>query len=52
MERLDLTSEHAFGYLRRISQDGNRKLVDVAAEIVATRKLPLAEAGHYHGAFG
>ena len=45
MERLDLDAGQAFDYLRRISQDGNRKLVAVAAEIVATRELPMTETG-------
>lgn len=39
MERLDLTSEQAFDYLRRQSQQTNRKLVEVCAELVRTRQL-------------
>lgn len=40
MERLRISSEQAFDYLRRISSHTNRKLVVVADEIVSTRKLP------------
>jgi GAF domain-containing protein len=40
MERLGLDSEQAFAYLRRTSQDLNRKLAQVAADIVETRQLP------------
>lgn len=40
MERLDLDAEAAFAYLRRVSQNQNRKLVHVAEQIVATRQLP------------
>lgn len=39
MERLDLTPEQAFGYLRRQSQQTNRKLIEVCAELVRTRQL-------------
>ncbi len=39
MERLDITSDQAFDYLRRASSYTNRKLVDVAGEIAGTRKL-------------
>ena len=39
MERLDLTADQAFDYIRRASMNTNRKVVDVATEISATRKL-------------
>ena len=40
MERLDITADQAFDYLRRSSMHANRKVVDIAAEIASTRKLP------------
>jgi GAF domain-containing protein len=40
MERLGLDADQAFAYLRRISQESNRKLVAICAEIVQTRRLP------------
>jgi GAF domain-containing protein len=40
MERYDLTSGQAFGVLRRYSQTANRKLREVAEQVVATRGLP------------
>jgi GAF domain-containing protein len=40
MERFDLTSGQAFGVLRRYSQTANRKLREVAEEVVARRGLP------------
>ncbi len=40
MERLGVQDDQAFAYLRRISQDTNRKLLDVARELVLTRELP------------
>ena len=40
MERLKLTDDRAFALLVRASQDTNRKLVDVAAELVRTGGLP------------
>jgi len=40
MERFDLDSDRAFQVLRRYSQDSNRKLRDVAQDLVDTRKLP------------
>ncbi|PKH40654.1 GAF domain-containing protein [Nocardioides alpinus] len=43
MERLDLTAERAFDYLRRVSSHTNRKLVAVATEIAETRQLPTYE---------
>jgi AmiR/NasT family two-component response regulator len=40
MERFDLDSDRAFEVLKRYSQDHNRKLRDVAVELIETRKLP------------
>lgn len=40
MERLDVTAEQAFDYLRRVSSYANRKVIDIAADIAATRRLP------------
>jgi GAF domain-containing protein len=40
MERYNLTADQAFAVLRRYSQEQNRKLRVVAAEVVATRNLP------------
>lgn len=40
MERYDMGPVAAFELLKRISQDSNRKLRDVAAELVRTRRLP------------
>jgi GAF domain-containing protein len=40
MERLDMTADQAFDYLRRISSTTNRKLVAVASDIARTRTLP------------
>lgn len=40
MERFALEPDQAFGYLRQVSQHQNRKLVDVASELVRTRVLP------------
>ncbi|TDC23162.1 GAF and ANTAR domain-containing protein [Kribbella albertanoniae] len=40
MERYDLDGDRAFEVLRRYSQDYNRKLRDVAQELIDTRKLP------------
>lgn len=40
MERLDVTADQAFDYLRRVSSTTNRKLVAVASEIARTRTLP------------
>jgi AmiR/NasT family two-component response regulator len=43
MERYGLDEETAFDVMRRISSQDNRKLRDIAAEVVAQRRLP-AEA--------
>lgn len=40
MERYDLTVEQSFAFLRRLSQSLNRKLREVAREIVRTRAIP------------
>ncbi|MGY1837589.1 GAF and ANTAR domain-containing protein [Blastococcus sp. SYSU DS0510] len=40
MERYKLTADEAFGVLARVSQDLNRKLVDVAGELTATGAVP------------
>ena len=39
MERLGLDPDSAFGYLRRISQHENRKLVQVAGDLVRSRVI-------------
>ncbi|TDD60638.1 ANTAR domain-containing protein [Kribbella antibiotica] len=39
MERYDLDNARAFAVLKRYSQDNNRKLRDVAQELIDTRKL-------------
>jgi len=40
MERFRLTAQQAFDVLSRVSQELNRKLVDVAAELTETGALP------------
>ncbi len=40
MERFDVDGDRAFAILERYSQDTNRKLRDVAQELIDTRKLP------------
>jgi GAF domain-containing protein len=40
MERFDLDADHAFAVLRRYSQESNRRIGEIVAEIVATRQLP------------
>ncbi|WP_237744837.1 GAF and ANTAR domain-containing protein [Kribbella catacumbae] len=44
MERFDLDADRAFVVLKRYSQDNNRKLNEVALELVTTRKLPSPDA--------
>ncbi len=44
MERYQLTADQAFGVLRRVSQETNRKLADIAAELTDTRAVPTAPA--------
>jgi AmiR/NasT family two-component response regulator len=40
MERHKLTADQAFGVLTRVSQELNRKLVDVARELSDTGAVP------------
>jgi len=40
MERYTLSGSRAFAVLSRVSQDANIKLVDIAREIVDTRRIP------------
>ena len=40
MGRFDVDADRAFDYLRRVSSNANTKIVDVAAMIVRTRRLP------------
>lgn len=40
MERYGLSPEHAFTFLKRVSQDSNTKLANVAEELVASRVTP------------
>lgn len=42
MERYDLDADQAFAVLRRYSRDLHRKLRDIAAEIVTSRRLPVS----------
>ncbi|RBY95014.1 hypothetical protein DQ244_04240 [Blastococcus sp. TBT05-19] len=42
MERFTITDDRAFDLLRRLSQGMNRKLVDIARDIVATGQLPVS----------
>ncbi|MGW6919271.1 SpoIIE family protein phosphatase [Kitasatospora sp. NPDC054939] len=39
-ERLGCTPEEAFGHLAQLSQDGNRKLVDIAADLLGVAAPP------------
>lgn len=45
MERFDLTPGQAFAVLRRVSQDSNTKLHDVADQLVRSGKIPGAGTG-------
>lgn len=45
MHRFDIEPDKAFGVLRRYSQDSNRRLRDVAGEIVESRRPPAGDAG-------
>jgi len=45
MERYDLTADRAFAFLTRISQNENRRLAEIAEELVADRQLP-GRSGH------
>lgn len=40
MERLQVTADQAFEYLRRVSSHSNRKIIDIAGDIAANRELP------------
>ncbi len=40
MERLGISADQAFAYLRRVSQETNRKLVTICSDLVDTRQLP------------
>jgi GAF domain-containing protein len=40
MERYSLTAGRAFAVMSRVSQDSNIKLVDIARQIVETRRIP------------
>ena len=42
MERFQITADQAFAVLRRVSQDNNVKLYQVASELVVTREIPAA----------
>lgn len=42
MERFNLPDEQAFALLQRLSSASNRKLFDIATEVVNTRRLPRA----------
>ncbi len=44
MERFTLSASRAFAVLSRVSQDSNVKLVDVARQIVDTRRVPGIDA--------
>ncbi len=44
MERYSLSAGRAFAVLSRVSQDANIKLVDIAREIVETRRIPGVDA--------
>lgn len=43
MERFDIDADHAFDVLRRVSSHSNRKLREVAAELVQSRRTPGVE---------
>lgn len=43
MERFDIDADHAFDVLRRVSSQSNRKLREVAAELVQSRRTPGVE---------
>lgn len=46
MERRRLTADQAFDVLRRTSQRMNRKLVEVADELVSTGAVTIEEPGN------
>jgi AmiR/NasT family two-component response regulator len=39
MAHMDVDADHAIAYLKRVSMQTNRKVVDIAAEIAAARRL-------------
>jgi AmiR/NasT family two-component response regulator len=41
MERYNLDAEASLGFLKRVSSQQNRKLRDLATELLATRRLPM-----------
>lgn len=43
MERFDIDADHAFDVLRRVSSQSNRKLREIAAELVQNRRTPGVE---------
>jgi len=45
MNSLDIDADAAFDYLRRVSMNSNRKIIDLADEISRTRVLPHQSAG-------
>jgi len=45
MERLGVDDAKAFDYLSRCSQSLNRKLYDLACQVVETRELPQSRGG-------
>ena len=45
MERFDISHDEAFAFLVRCSSHQNRKLYDIAVELVETRELPAAVPG-------
>ena len=52
MRDRDVDEQEAFAALRRISQNSNRKLHDVAEDVIYQRRTPLdtrrAESSHVH----
>jgi GAF domain-containing protein len=44
MERLSVDADQALAYLKRVSSHENRKLIEIAMDLVQTRELPSAEA--------
>lgn len=49
MERYRLPREQAFGLLAVLSQRSNRKLRDIAVDLVDTGEVPLAPPHRHHG---
>jgi AmiR/NasT family two-component response regulator len=40
MQQLSIDADTAFEYLKRVSMHSNRKLIDIAVDVVRTRALP------------